>query len=90
MDTDPRRMMAPLSGLDQPRRRQTLSLAELNLLARKISRVDAVTFAMAHEQIESFMGGVILSAPRSSIKRTNNGASPDTKKWIAYPRIAER
>jgi hypothetical protein len=39
-------------------------LAELHLLARKIARIDAVTFTVAHEQIESFMGGVNLAAPR--------------------------
>lgn len=88
MDTDPQRTMAPLSGLDHPRRRQPLSLAALNLLARKISRVDVVTFAMAHEQIENFMGGVNLAAPTSSIKRTNNGASANQRKWMAYPYIA--
>jgi hypothetical protein len=90
MDIDSQRTMAPLSGLDHPRRRQTLSLAELNVLARKISCVDAVTFAMAHEQIESFMGGVNLAAPRSSLKRTGDGASADERKWFAYPYIAAR
>lgn len=90
MHADSHFTMALLSGPDHPRRRQTLSLAELNRLARKISCVDAVTFAMAHEQIESFMGGVNLAAPRSSIERTGNGASADERKWFAYPYIAAR
>jgi hypothetical protein len=55
------RKIETLSG--HPRRH--LSLAELNLLARKISSVDGVTFAEAHEQIESFMGGLDLAAWRS-------------------------
>ena len=90
MDTTTQRTMAPLSALDRPHSRQTLSLTELNLLARKIACVDAVTFAVAHEQIESFMGGVNLAAPRSSMIRPNNGSSVNEKKWIAYPYIAAR
>jgi hypothetical protein len=58
------RTMAPLFRPDRPRRSQTLSLPELHLLARKIARIDAVTFSVAHEQIESFMGGVNLAVPR--------------------------
>lgn len=78
METAPRRTMASL-GPHRPRRRQTLSFAELNLLARKIAYIDAVTFAEAHEQIESFMGSLDWAAPGSSSMRTNNNA------WIAYP-----
>ena len=78
MQTSPRRTMASL-GPPHPCRRQTLSFAELNLLARKIAYIDAVTFAEAHEQIESFMGSVDWPAPRLSSMRTNNNA------WIAYP-----
>jgi hypothetical protein len=74
METAPRRTMASLSGPHPPRQRQTLSFAELNLLARKIAYVDAVTFAEAHEHIESFMGSVDRAAPRSSSMRTNNNA----------------
>jgi hypothetical protein len=73
MDTNAQRTMTPVQN--HPRRNQPLSLVQLNVLARKISRVDAVTFAMAHEQIENFMGGVNLATPGSSIHRTNNGAS---------------
>jgi hypothetical protein len=76
MHTNSQRVMATLSVLDHPPRPQSLSSSELNLLARKISRVDRVTFAMAHEQIERFMGGVNLAAPRSGIKGLNNGALP--------------
>jgi hypothetical protein len=76
MRTNSQQEMAPLSGLDRPPRPQSLSSSELNLLARKIFRVDRVTFAMAHEQIESFMGGVNLAAPGSGIKGLNNGAVP--------------
>jgi hypothetical protein len=76
MRTNSQRAMAPLSGLDRPPRPRSLSSSELNLLARKISRIDRVTFAIAHEQIESFMGGVNLAAPRSGIKGLNHGALP--------------
>ena len=76
MHTNSQRVMATLSVLDHPPRPQSLSSSELNLLARKISRVDRVTFATAHEQIESFMGGVNLAAPRSGIKGLNHGALP--------------
>jgi hypothetical protein len=55
------------------------------LLARKIACVDAVTYTLAHEQIESFMGGVNLAAPRSGIKRTKNGAAGNQRKWMTYP-----
>lgn len=82
MNTDTRRTIAPLSGLDHPSRYPTLSLAELNLLARKIVCIDEVTFAKAHEEIESFMGGVDLGPARSSTGRTDNGASDDEKKWM--------
>jgi hypothetical protein len=83
---DTRRKIATISG--HLRRHPSLSLGELNLLARKISSFDGVTFAKAHEQIESFMGGVDLAAPRSSTRLTDNGASADEKKWMAYPYIA--
>lgn len=88
MNTDARRTIAPLSGLDYPSRHPTLSLAELNLLARKIAYIDQVTFAKAHEEIESFMGGVDLGPPRSSTGRTDNGASADEKKWVLSPYVA--
>jgi hypothetical protein len=52
--------------------------------------MDRVTFAIAHEQIESFMGGVNLTAPRSGIKGLNNVALPAPKRWMAYPYIAVR
>ena len=76
MHTNSQRVMATLSVLDHPPRPQFLSSSELNLLARKISRIDRVTFAIAHEQIEGFMGGVNLAAPRSGIKGLNHGALP--------------
>jgi hypothetical protein len=82
MNTDARRTITSLSELDHPRRYPTLLLAELNLLAKKIACVDEVTFAKAHEEIESFMGGVDLGPPRTSTARTDNCASDDEKKWM--------
>ena len=46
------------------RQHSYLTLAELDLLAKKISSIDGVTLAKAHEQIENFMGSVDLAAPR--------------------------